>query len=540
MPFRSALLLLTTLFLIGCETTAPRVGSDDTQPEAPPETANSSKQTTADNQPPNILPHKGNKNVEINSVWQRIRAGYGLPEYIPTVGQQRIDTLLVRYSQHPKGITEQTEQSRLYLYYVINEIEKHGLPTELALLPFVESRYDPLAYSSSHAAGLWQFIPNTGKRFKLERNWWMDERRDVVASTQAAIKYLKYLHQYFDGDWLLAIAAYNAGEGTVSRAIKRNQKAGKPTDYWSLPLPRETKNYLPKLYTWKRIVNQHQKYGMTLAEVPNKPLFSTVDIGSQIDLAKLAQISQVDIHTLYALNPAFKRWATDPEAPHTLLFPINNIHGLEQALAQHPIEQRVKWHRYRIQSGDTLSQIAERHNTRVAVVKSANKLRSNKIRIGQTLLIPIASSKFGRYPKHTQVLASTNSQPTPLNHHLKQRIEHQVQSGETLWSIARRYQSTPSQIARWNNISTNNILRQKQTLVIWANELSSSQSSRLHNGNQKKVIYRVKKGDNLSLISQQFNVAIQDIRKWNQLNSKKYLQIGQPLRLFVSMVDIKQ
>lgn len=553
MPFSSNLILFTALLLIGCETTVPRVGSDGNMPDTSSETADTTTNTATKTTNRQHINGSYSKNTEINSVWQRIRIGYALPESIPRVGQHRIDALLNRYSKHPKGINRQTKQSRLYLYYVVNEIEKHGLPSELALLPFVESSYNPLAYSSSHAAGLWQFIPNTGKRFKLERNWWMDERRDVVASTQAAITYLKYLHQFFDGDWLLAIAAYNAGEGTVSQAIKRNKKIGKPTDYWSLPLPKETKNYLPKLYAWKQIVDQHKKYSITLAEIPNKPLFSKVDIGSQIDLAKLAQITQVDIDTLYALNPAFKRWATDPEAPHTLLLPIHIVKGLDQALAQYPVEQRVKWHRYRIQRGDTLSQIAQRHNTKVSVVKSANKLRSNTIRIGQTLLIPVASSSMGNYPKHAQVIATrkipaTSPEEVPVNNRSKQRIEHQVQSGDTLWSIARHYQSSPSKIARWNGISTNSILRQQQTLIIWTDKLSrslgnpldNSSPENLKNDGHQKVIYRVKKGDNLSLISKQFNVAIQDIRQWNQLKHNKHLQIGQPLRLFVSMVDFNK
>lgn len=398
-----------------------------------------------------------------DDLWQRIRQGYALDHgEVSAIGQQRIDELLTRYRRHPQGITKQTEQAKLYLYYVVSELEKRNMPLELALLPFVESSYNPFAYSSSRAAGLWQFIPNTGKRFKLHENWWLDKRRDVVASTQAAIRYLNYLHQYFSGDWLLAIAAYNAGEGTVSRAVKKNKKALKATDYWSLDLPKETLFYIPKLLAWKSIVEWPEEYQFRLAKISNTPQFTTIDVGSQIDLAKVAHMSDISIEHLYALNPAYNRWATDPDAPHELLLPIDKAETVKASLSQYPISERVQWHRYIIKPNDSLGKIAQQHNTTVTVIQRANQLKGTTIRVGKTLLIPMASEQPVYYSKSAEQRVAVSTKKSS-----QKKTQHTVQKGETLWSIAKRYKLSTQKIAQWNKISPQDILRLKQTLVIW-------------------------------------------------------------------------
>lgn len=464
-------------------------------------------------------------------LWQRIRNGYQLTGDIPKVGQQRMAPLLQRYQKHPHDIFQQTEQAGLYLFYIVQELEKHGMPTELALLPFVESRYDPFAYSSSRASGLWQFIPGTAKHFHLKENWWLDERRDIIASTQAAIRYFKYLYKYFDNDWLLAIAAYNAGEGTVGKAIKYNKKRGKPSDYWSLPLSKETQFYIPKLLAWSKIIQHPENYQLKLAKVDNAPIFTSVDIGSQIDLAKLANITDIDINQLYALNPAYNRWATDPDLPHHLLLPIHVANNIQQSLSQYPIKDRIRWIRYTIKPNDSLSVIAQKFNTTTSVIKNTNKLRHSTIRSGSTLLIPQASKNASFYQgsKEQRIAIRQNSS----NRKNKQRIQYTVQAGDSLWGIARKHKVSASSIAYWNNMSVKDTLRKNQLLVIWGEQSSKSRASSVI----RKVIYKVRKGDNLSSISNKFNVTINDIREWNKIKKQKYIKIGQTLRLFVSMAN---
>jgi len=475
----------------------------------------------------------------INDLWSRIRAGYQFHhQYIPHASQQRIDGYIARYSRHPKNIFRQTERASTYLYYVVDQLQQHNLPTELALLPFVESSYDPFAYSSGHASGLWQFIPGTGARFKLNKNWWIDERRDVVESTEAAIKYLKYLYQYFDNDWLLAIAAYNAGEGTVSRAIRRHRQQGKPTDYWSLPLPKETVNYLPKLFAWSEIVLNPDSYQLRLAHINNRPYFSSVNIGSQIDLAKVATMVNISIDNLYALNPAFNRWATDPEAPHNVLIPVDKVETLQAALATHPINERVQWQHYTIQLNDSLSTIAARFNTTVAVLKSVNQLKSNRIRTGKSLVIPSQMQLESHYNQRLQQRVAKRQKSAATDN--KYRIEHVVTHGETLWGIARRYNVSTRNIAHWNNISEQGVLHQAQRLVVWAKKPSSTTSTTTHrskaNKNLRELTYKVRSGDSLSTIAHRFNISVNKIQRWNKVNPKAYIQPGQTLTLFVSSI----
>ena len=451
--------LLTATLLVGCNANLP-LKTTDTASHADSHLSDELSTTSQNNTSSNT-----NENAK-DDVWQRIRQGYQLStEGISHQGQKRMDAYINRYQKHPEDILRQTQQASLYLHYIISELEKNNIPSELALLPFVESRFDPFAYSSGRASGLWQFIPITGQRFKLANNWWMDERRDIIASTQAAIDYFTYLHKHFKGDWLLAIAAYNAGEGTVGRAIKRNQQKGLATDYWSLPLPQETRNYLPKLFAWASIIQQPQVHNLSLADAPNTPTFTQIDIGSQIDLAKLSTISDIPINTIYALNPAFNRWASDPQAPHELLIPIDKKETVEQALLSHPIKDRIQWQRYTVQQNDSLSVIAEKHNTSVTAIKSANGLRTSTIRIGQKVLIPTAS-KNNEYYSDSVDQRLLKRQNTTLGRN-KQRIQHTVKPGETLWSIAKRYQVSTKQLAFWNNMSPRDILRKKQKIILW-------------------------------------------------------------------------
>ena len=480
-----------------------------------------------------------------DNLWSHIRHGYQLntkpqSNTIPAIGEQRINGLITRYRKHPKDIFQQTEQARLYLHHIVSELEKNNMPTELALIPFVESRFDPFAYSSGRASGLWQFIPGTGERFNMTQTWWHDERRDVIKSTQAAIDYFNYLHRFFDNDWLLAIAAYNAGEGTVKRAIKRNKKAGKATDFWSLPLPKQTQFYVPKLFAWARIIDTPERYALTLAPIQNAPVFTTIDIKSQIDLATFSEISNMNIDDVYALNPAYNRWATDPQAPHELLVPIEKADNILTSLQSYPIEKRMQWQRYTVKPNDALSLIAKRFNTNTRSIQKANKLASSRIRVGQTLLIPTASKQSDFYQQSAEQRLTVRQNASKKKNRSK-KVKHITQAGDTLWSIGKKYQVKPSSIAYWNNMSEKDVLKNKQALVIWQDNATQAQLTLNNSANdsaeKRKVLYTVKSGDNLSFIAQRFSVSTKDIREWNDKTLKKYLKPGQVLKLFVTVAN---
>jgi len=535
-------LALACLLLSACDGTFPvQATQDDGQASEESATITKTYQQNSENNQQIVEADVS----EPYDLWSHIRKGYQLNDAVPSIGEQRIDGYITRYRKHPHDILQQTEQASLYLHHIVTELEKNNMPTELALLPFVESRFDPFAYSSGRASGLWQFIPMTGNRFKMEQNWWKDERRDVIKSTQAAIDYLSYLHRFFDGDWLHAIAAYNVGEGTVKRAIKRNKKAGKSTDYWSLPLPKQTQFYLPKLLAWSRIVNTPERYELTLAPVENNPVFTSIDIESQIDLATFSEISGMDIKKVYALNPAYNRWATDPYAPYNLLVPVEKADHISNSLDAYPVENRMQWQRYTVKPNDALSLIAKKFNTDTRSIQKANQLNGSRIRVGQTLVIPKPSKKAPFYQKSaTQRLVSRQNKNEGRN---KTKTEYITQPGDTLWGIAQTYKVKPSAIAYWNNMSEKDVLKNKQKLVIWQNIQSLAATSaatkavvvakKEQKEEKRKVLYTVKSGDNLSFIAQRFRVTTKEIRQWNSDRLKKYLKPGQVLTLFVTVAN---
>ncbi|WP_418138930.1 transglycosylase SLT domain-containing protein [Marinomonas sp. RS-M-Aa-14] len=320
------------------------------------------------------------KPQEHADIWERIRAGYQLDL---DIDRPRLSSQLRWFSSHPSYLDRVSKRGERYLYYIVEELEKAGIPTEIALLPIVESGFDPFGYSHGRASGPWQFIPSTGQMYGLDQTWWYDGRRDIIGSTQAAIAYLTRLHKMFDGNWLHALASYNSGEGTVMRAIRKNKKAGKPTDFWSLDLPRETRAYVPKLIALAKIIKDPEKYNYSTYSIPNKPYFDIVNIGGQIDLAQAAEMANVSIDEVYLLNPGFNQWATSPDGPHRLLMPISKAKKFRAKLAEIPSKERVTWVRYSVKAGDNLLLVAKQHNTTVNVLQDVNKMSSSMIRVGQ-------------------------------------------------------------------------------------------------------------------------------------------------------------
>jgi membrane-bound lytic murein transglycosylase D len=472
--------------------------------------------------------------IEPQNVWQRIRLGYQLDWGL---AQKRIDAEFNWYQRNPSYMARVSQRAERYIFHVVEQLEQQQLPLELALLPIVESAYDPFAYSHGRASGMWQFIPSTGYMYNLNINWWFDGRRDIVASTTAAASYLKKLSDYYDGDWLLALAAYNSGQGNVNKAIRKNKKRNKPTDFWSLDLPRETRSYVPKLLALAKLVNSPNRYGVTLYPVANKPYFAVVNTQSQIDLAEAANWAGISIDELYLLNPAFNRWATAPDGPHRLLVPIANKDKLEWKLSQLEPEDRLHWQRYTVKKGDSLLLLAKRFSTGVDTIKQINDLRGNMIRAGQKLMIPTASATSKHYSMSAeQRLANIQSKRTGGSD--SKQIFHKVKSGDSLWTIAQRYKVTSSKIAHWNGIAPKDTLKIGQKLSVWVNaKTASTAQPAKRDAMVRKLGYKVRNGDSLARIAQKFNVGINDIVKWNSVNPKKYLQPGQRLTLYVDITN---
>lgn len=450
-----------------------------------------------------------------DDLWQRIRSGYSLtPEQMHNNVAKQINW----YQRNPKYLATVFSRAEPYIFYVTDELDKAGLPLELALLPIVESTYDPLAYSHSHAVGLWQFIPSTARSYGLKRDRWYDGRRDVILSTQAAIKYLSYLHKRFDNDWLLALAAYNSGEGNVRKSIARNRKLGKAADFWSIKLPRETRNYVPQLLALAALIKAPDEYNIELPSIENSAYFEMVDIESQIDLNKIIAVSAIKNEDFTRLNPAYRRSITPPSGTYTILLPIGTAQPLRELLATSDPKSWVPHTEYAVVSGDTLSEIAERFRIPTNWLKNSNNLRSDRLKVGQILAIP-HSGDF--------LLASGISSSEGGT----KKSTYRVQRGDSLSTIAARYKVSVAYLRQINQLTTD-VLQIGQKLVI-EHSMAISGSE-----NTRRLSYRVRRGDSLYLIAEKFDLRIGDITRWNKINRNEYLQPGQRLTLFINALRI--
>lgn len=441
--------------------------------------------------------------TDYQNIWPRIFDQFALQGY----DNPRIDKQVRHLLSNPDFLINVQERAEPYLYFIIEEVEAKQIPGEMALLPVIESAFKTHAYSRSRASGLWQFIPATGRFFGMKQNWWYDGRRDVYASTAAATLYLQELAELFDGDWLLALASYNAGKGNVGKAIKRNKRQGLPTDYWSLRLPKETMDYVPRLLAVARIFANPDIYGMPLRTIANEPVFTPVDIGSQLDLAKAAELADISTDELAKLNPGFKRGYTDPNGPHRLLIPINKADVFRQRLAKLPDSDRLQRQRHKIRRGDNLGLIAKKYGSSVYSIRQINNLASSRIYPGKYLIIPPPDKSNHNY----------NGARTTIAKVAPKRKIYKVRKGDSLWSIAHKFSVSTQNLMRWNKLNKKSILKPGQKLAL----LSSNSTA--------PVSYTVRKGDSLDLISRKFNISVKSLRKWNRLG--KYLQPGQRLKI---------
>lgn len=468
-------------------------------------------------------------------IWERLRKAYKLRDY----NHAQVKSELSWYARHPEYLDRVSIRAEPFLHYILTEVERRKLPGEIALLPIVESAFQPFAYSHGRAAGIWQFIPGTGRRFGLKQNWWYDGRRDIVQSTKAALEYLEYLNRLFDGNWLHALAAYNSGEGTVKRAIRKNKKKGKPTDFWHLDLPDETRSYVPKLLAISAIISNPAKYNIQLRDIPDSPKIRIVKVGSQIDLALAAKLAEISLEKIYQLNPGFNRWATDPTGPHHLLIPADREDQFKQQLAKLPANKRIRWKRHKIRNGEAISTIAKRYQTTTQMLRRVNGLRNNRIRAGKHLIIPVATRSLQQYS-----LSLHQRQKARLSKKVKgHKLIYTVKRGDTFWDLSRKYRVSVIRLAKWNGMAPADTLQPgKKLLIRVKNRKSAKATARLVRVNHRlpaatirPIIYKVRKGDSLARISTKFNVSISQLRKWNRLKKGKYLQPGQKLRLYIDV-----
>ena len=463
-------------------------------------------------------------------IWTHIRdrISFDIPENKRVLAQRSW------YARHPSYLDRVAKRAEPFLHYIVQELEANDMPIEMALLPIVESAFDPFAYSHGRASGMWQFVPGTGKRFGMKQNWWYDGRRDVIASTQGAIKYLKYLHKYFDGDWMLALAAYNSGEGRVKRAMKHNARKNKPTDFWSLNLPKETRAYVPKLLALADIVKRPEAFDLKLYEINNSQVISTVDIKSQLDLAKAAHLADLSLAEFQRLNPGFNRWATDPDGPHYLVIPTAKVESFETELAKLSDKDRLSWQRYKIKNGDSLIRIAKKFHTTPELIRKVNSIKGNNIRAGKHLLIPVSAQALDDY------ILSQEQRLTKTQQRKRSGIKsyHTVKSGDTLWDISRLYNVSTRSIAKWNGMAPRDYIKPGQKLVIWQKAgLTQTAAKPAEQVIMRNITYRVRRGDSFARIADKFNVKISDIERWNSLSRKDYLQPGQMLKLSVDVTN---
>ncbi|MCP5325848.1 MAG: LysM peptidoglycan-binding domain-containing protein [Oceanospirillaceae bacterium] len=466
-------------------------------------------------------------------IWDRIRDNFAMDL---DQNNSRIDAQLRWFASHQAYMDRVTERAERYMHFIMEHIETRDIPGEIALLPIVESAFDPFAYSHGRASGVWQFIPSTGRLYGLKQDWWYDGRRDIRLATVAALRYLSALAREFDGDWMLALASYNSGAGTVRRAIRQNREKGLPTDYWSLNLPKETQDYVPKLLALSKIIANPKQYGITLTPIVNEPYFAVVDTGSQIDLSQAAELAEVDIEEIYKLNPAFNQWATSPDGPHQILIPADKSDIFAANLAQMPASQRIKWQRYKVKSGDNLISIARAFHTTPDALKQVNPLTGNNIRSGETLLIPTAVKNPEQYSlsASNRLTQKQSNQSVPGS----TRVEHIVSAGDSFWELSRNHKVPVRSIAKWNGMAPGDPLVPGQKLVIWSK--ADSKKSKLTYKNReviRKVTYKVRSGDSLFKIADKFNVRVSDIRKWNRMTKKKYLKPGETLVLYVDVTQ---
>ncbi|RTZ61641.1 MAG: lytic transglycosylase [Gammaproteobacteria bacterium] len=509
------------ILLTGCATTgseqnsSPSVGT--LNPSLQAATPNTVRPATPNTEPAAPEP------IVYHDLWDRIRGGMKLPE----LTGPRVKYYERWYASRPDYMNRMINRARPYLFHIVTEVEKRGMPTEVALLPAIESAYQPKARSHARAVGMWQFIPSTGKLYGLKQNWMYEGRSDIHASTKAALDYLAKLNNDYGGDWFLSFAAYNAGEGKINRAINYNKRHGRPTSYPYLTrIRRATKAYVPKLLAIRNLIREPQKYGLNLASIPNDPYFAVVWNDKRVDINELCKRSGMSREDFFTLNPGLKRGITVPSASRNVLVAMEHKDSVRIALRALPtvkIKPRPTYSKrhktYRVRRGDTLARIAKRHRTSVSKLKRLNGLKGSRIRVGARLKLPGYVKSAGKRYAKSRGRSRTKT------------VHYKVRKGDSLHRIAQRNHVSVSQIKRASGLKSNK-LRVGQRLVIpGGNSAASRKSAKSHVAKARKSAskkYRVRSGDSLNLIAKRHHVTVSQIKRASGLKSNK-LRVGQRL-----------
>jgi membrane-bound lytic murein transglycosylase D len=463
-----------------------------------------------------------------DDLWLRIKEGYGMPELSSEYTRNHESW----YAARPDYVKRMVARSQRYLYHIVEEVEKRGMPTEIALLPMVESAFNPQAYSRSKASGIWQFIPSTGKDFGLKQTWWVDNRRDVTAATNAALTYLQRLHVMF-GTWDLALAAYNAGEGTVRRAIERNRKQGLPTDYESLALPAETRNYVPKLQAVKNIMTHPEQYGLEILPIPNRPYFTKVSAPEQIDAHLAAKLAEISYEEFSSLNPEYNRPVlTATGTVHELLLPVGTAEVFKSNLENYD-KPLVSWQTYHAKRGERMDSIARKFGISLSQLRNVNDLPArNKLAISRQILVPNAKASLN--DGAVMLVADNNESIGQIDSRATQSaVQHRVVKGDTLQLIAKRYGTDARQLMQLNRLKSSK-LKVGMQLTIRPATKATVKAQRTEDQTEATNRYVVRKGDTLSSIARKFDVGLDDLQRWNNIDGH---QINPGNRLYVVNPD---
>ena len=412
-------------------------------------------------------------------------------------------------NNHIKDVDKFNEllsKSYYFIYYVIQELEAADLPPELALIPFVESNYDPFSISPSGAVGLWQFMPKTGRMFDLEKSWWNEDRHDPYRSTHAAIGYFKYLFERFDDDLYLALAAYNAGPTYLDRQINKNKRRNLKYDFWSLDLNKQVTEYIPKYIAIREIVFNYEKYGVTLPDIPVESVVKRIEIPGQVEILTLSEYLEIPPELIYKLNAGYTKWASAPKDKSIFYVPIEKTYLLDSPNSPFDNVNQINWISHIVESGDSLWKLANKYDTEVKIIKKINYLESDLLSLKDTLLIPLSSSK------------SNNFIPYEM---------HIVSEGDTLWSISNKYNIDIRDITKMNSLNQNSILQLGQQLTIGNKNIHRNIESK-----KRTILYSVKQGDNLYKISDIFDVSVESIKQINDFESSD-LMPGQIIKIAI-------
>ena len=443
------------------------------------------------------------KEIIYQDVWERIAKN-------SSIGNEELDEITLqyinRYLENPAQFHKLLMKGQYFIYFVLEELERYDLPAELALLPYIESNYDPFSISSSGAMGLWQFMPATARIYGLKDTWWFEQRHDPLISTKAAVRYLAYLDNRFGKNITYTLSAYNGGPTLLEKQIKINQRAGKSLDYRELKLPRQTKEYVPKFRAISELIVNAEKYNIKLPAFPNQSVLGQIILDGQIEIFAFSEFSQLKPEFIYKLNAGFTKWASPPGTSTTFNIPIELVEPLNLKKSEFVQANQINWVTHTVSRGDTFWKIAAKYNIDVSVLKKVNYLRSDLLNLNQELLIPLSNSE--------------NQTFIPYQAHI-------VSEGDTLWSLGRKYKLTPSDIAKSNGLKIGASLRIGKELNI-----GNKNIYRTINSKKRTILYSVKQGDSLYRIADVFNIQIEDIIQLNSIIDNE-IKPGQVLKIII-------